>query len=373
MDSAATHRTAARRWPSVAIFGALLALSCLVSGCSSSDSQVEVIRLGHGLDTSHPVHIAMSHLAERASELTDGELEVRIYPSEQLGSERESVELLQIGSLGMTKVSASVLEAFAADFSVLGLPYLFRDSTHLFEVLEGGIGQELLDAPVSSRLRGLCFYDAGARSFYTRSEPVLHPDDLDGLKIRTQESATAIQMVNTLGGHATPISWGELYTALQQGVVDGAENNPPSFHLSRHYEVARHYSLDEHTFVPDVLLISEPLWQRLQPEHRRALEVAARDSAQLQKRLWAEASAEALREVQADGVEVHHPAKEPFVERARSLHDSVTDPGQRRLLERILAATPATHVSSRTDAPSESTDPTRPQASTPGPASREGS
>ena len=309
----------------------------LLVACTGGETRTQVIRLGHGLDTNHPVHVAMTHLADRARELTGGELDVRIYPNEQLGSERESVELLQIGSLGMTKVSASVLEAFSPEYSVLGLPYLFRDSVHLFDVLEGEIGDELLNAPVTSRLRGLCFYDAGARSFYTRNTPVLHPDDLTGLKIRTQESASAIQMVNTLGGHATPISWGELYTALQQGVVDGAENNPPSFHLSRHYEVARHYSLDEHTFVPDVLLISEPLWQRLRPEHRRALETAAQDSAQLQKRLWSEASDEALSEVRADGVEIHHPVKEPFIERALPLHDSVEDPSLRRLIERIRA------------------------------------
>jgi TRAP-type C4-dicarboxylate transport system substrate-binding protein len=134
-------------------------------------------------------------------------------------------------------------------------------------VLDGEIGRQLLAGAERFRLRGLAFYDAGSRSFYTRDRPVRSPADLAGLKIRTQESSTAMAMVSALGGAATPVAWGELYTALQQSVVDGAENNPPRFHLSRHYEVARYYALDEHTRVPDVVLVSTVVWNELEPRH----------------------------------------------------------------------------------------------------------
>ncbi len=297
---------------------ATLVLGASVSGCADAGSGT-VLRLGHGLDVNHPVHRAMEFMAQRLEELSDGELRLKIYPSEQLGSERECLELLQIGSLGLTKVSAAVLEGFAPDFKVLSMPYLFRDRQHAFAVLDGEIGRRLLVSSEAARLRGLTFYDAGSRSFYTRDRPIHSPENLVGLKIRTQESATAMGMVRALGGAATPIAWGELYTALQQGVVDGAENNPPSFHLSRHYEVARYYSLDEHTSVPDVLLVSTGVWRRLNETQQRWLQAAADESATFQRQLWREAEQEALRAVKEAGVEVTRPDKAPFQAAVREL------------------------------------------------------
>ena len=315
------------------------ALTVSIAGCGDDRSPQRILRLGHGLDTTHPVHRAMEVLARELEASSQGELTVEIYPSEQLGSEREAVELLQIGSLAMTKVSASVLESFAPSFRLFSLPYLFDDREHLFRVLEGELGQELLEQPREYRLRGLCYYDAGSRSFYTRERPVLSPADLEGLKIRTQESRSAMQMVRALGGGATPIAWGELYTALQQGVVDGAENNPPSFHLSRHYEVAGHYSLDEHTQVPDVLLISSVIWDRLSSEQQRLLIAAAEVSAQAQKRFWQEASDEAMSAVEAAGVTVHRPDKRAFRESVEPLlREARSDPEMALLLNRVEAA-----------------------------------
>lgn len=297
-----------------------LAALFLVAGlgliaCSGPSGETTVLRLGHGLGVDHPVHRAMEHLGERLDALSSGTLALRIYPSEQLGNERECLELLQIGSLAMTKVSSAVLESFAPEHRVLGTPYLFRDREHAFAVLDGPIGRRLLVSSEPRLLRGLAFYDAGSRSFYTRDRAIEHPSDLEGLKIRTQESATAMDMVRALGGAPTPISWGELYTALQQGVVDGAENNPPSFHLSRHYEVARFYSLDEHTTVPDVLVISTLVWDRLDDQEKSWLQAAADASVVVQRRLWKEAEDAALAAVEAAGVEIVRPDKAPFRER----------------------------------------------------------
>jgi tripartite ATP-independent transporter DctP family solute receptor len=319
----------------------VLVVSLAAAACGGPDD-VTVVKLAHGLDPSHSVHRAMVFMAERVRDESGGRMRLDIYPSEQLGTERQTLELLQIGSLGMTKVSAAVLENFAAPFKVLSLPYIFRDEAHQWAVLEGPIGREMLDLAARFRLHGLCFYDAGRRSFYAKDRPIVTPQDLHGLKIRTQESATATRMVTLLGGSPTPIAWGELYTALQQGVVDGAENNPPSFYLSRHYEVARHYSLNEHTAVPDVLLVSTVVWDDLTDQQRQWLEDAALESARYQKRLWQEATAEALRMVEADGVEVIRPDKTPFVEMLAPMYEMYRDePAVYALIARIRAADPA--------------------------------
>lgn len=286
--------------------------------CSAGSGEKK-LKIGHGLDRSHPVHLAMEYMAERVAEKSDGKIEITVYPSQQLGTERECLELLQIGSLAMTKVSSSVLEGFAPTFKVFSLPYIFTSEEHKFAFFESELGKELLESPEKYWLRGLCYYDAGSRSFYTKDIPIETPEDLNGLKIRTQESPTSVKLVNALGGSATPISWGELYTALQQGVVDGAENNPPSFYLSRHYEVCKYYSLNEHTAVPDVLLISTVIWDDLTPEEQKWIQEAADESYEYQKELWQEATVEALEEVQAAGVEVIYPEKEPFMKKVEPL------------------------------------------------------
>jgi tripartite ATP-independent transporter DctP family solute receptor len=301
-----------------------------------SDQRVTVIKLGHGLDPSHPVHLAMEFLAERVAEKSKGRMRIDVYPSEQLGSERECLELLQIGSLAMTKVSCSVIEGFVPEMGVLSLPYLFRDEAHRFRVLDGEIGRELLLAGERYWLRGLCYYDAGTRSFYTVDRPVLEPGDLAGLKIRTQESPTSMRMVQALGGSATPIAWGELYSALQQGVVDGAENNPPSFHLSRHYEVCKFYSLDEHTGVPDVLVISTKIWANLSPEFQQWLQEAANESEIYQRKLWKEATEKALEHVQKAGVTIYHPDKTSFIAGVESIYEEYkSQPHIYDLIQRI--------------------------------------
>ena len=295
-----------------------LLIAILINSCGKLTG-VKKLKIGHGLDQSHPVHQAMLYLAERAEEKSNGTLQISVYPSQQLGTERECLELLQIGSLAMTKVSCSVLEGFVPIFKVFSLPYIFRNDGHKFNVFEGEVGKELLLSPEKYWLRGLCFYDAGSRSFYTKDKPINTPDDLVGLKIRTQESATSVKLVNSLGGSATPISWGELYTALQQGVVDGAENNPPSFYLSRHYEVCKFYSIDEHTSVPDLLIVSTIIWESLNEQEQQWLQESAIESYEYQKKLWKESTLESLKAVEAAGVQITYPDKTPFIEKVQPL------------------------------------------------------
>lgn len=313
------------------LFLLLLMISC------REQSDINTIKLGHGLDPTHPVHKAMEYMAEKVKEKSNGKLQVEIYPSQQLGTERECVELLQIGSLGMTKISASIMEGFAPTFTIFNLPYVFSSKEHNFRILDGEIGKRILLSGESKLLRGLCYYDAGSRSFYTKTIPINSPADLDGLKIRTQESATSVKLVNALGGSATPISWGELYTALQQGVVDGAENNPPSFYLSRHYEVCKYYSIDEHTAVPDVLVIGTKIWNNLTKQEQGWLQEAVDESAVYERKIWDEASQEALQKVAEAGVKIIYPDKKPFEEKVKSLYEEykINNPEVYKLLLEI--------------------------------------
>ncbi len=296
----------------------------------------KIIRLAHGLDTNHPVHNAMVYMGEKLEEKSEGSLKVEIYPSGQLGAERECLELLQIGSLDITKVSAAVLENFIPDYKVLSIPYIFRDRQHAFSVFDGDVGEALLLKGEQFRLRGLTFYDAGSRSFYTKARPIEQPEDLQGLKIRVQKSNMAVAMVNLMGGAPTPISWGELYTALQQGVVDGAENNLPSFYTSRHYEVCKFYSVNEHTAVPDVLLIGTDSWKRFNAQEREWIKEAAIESAIQQRKLWAEAENNSLQAIKDAGVVINYPEKEAFVSKTLTITEMFEEePNIQQLIERI--------------------------------------
>ena len=235
----------------------------------------------------------------------------------------------------MAKVSAAVLENFAPNMQVLSIPYIFRSRAHNYKVLDGEIGKKLLVQSEKFRLRGLTYFDAGQRSFYSK-EPIRVPSDLNNKKIRVQESVTAMNLVRSLGGSPTPISWGELYTALQQGVVDGAENNPPSFYNSRHYEICKYYTLNEHTAVPDILVIGTEAWNRLTAQEKQWVQESADESKTHQRKLWQAAEQEALNAVIAAGVEIIRPDKTLFAEKTKSLFDDYKDqPEKYQLIQEI--------------------------------------
>ncbi len=312
-------------------------LLILFSSCGQRD-HITVLKLAHGLDRSHSVHQGMVYMAEKVWEKSDGHMRLDVYPSGQLGSERENVEMLQIGSLAITKVSAAVMEGFAPSYRIFGLPYIFTSLEHNHRVLDSDIGREILADGEAFWLRGLTFYDAGSRSFYTKDRPINHPDDLRGLKIRVMQSPSAVNMVRAFGGSPTPISWGELYTALQGGVVDGAENNPPSFYLSHHYEVCRYYSINEHSTIPDVLLISTKIWNQLTEQEQQWLQEAADESAIYQRELWAASERHSLEQVKAAGVTVTYPDKQPFIDLVQPLYDAYKqDRNISEMIKRIQA------------------------------------
>jgi tripartite ATP-independent transporter DctP family solute receptor len=316
----------------------LFVVLALFFSCQGAGDK-RIIKLGHGLGITHPVHESMLFLAEKVEEKSGGKMIVKVYPNQQLGSERELVELLQIGSLGMTKVSSAALEGFAPTMQVFGMPYLFRDDAHQLAVLQGEIGKKLLLDPQKYLLRGLCYYDSGKRSFYTKDKPIETPADLAGLKIRVMESNTASNMVKALGGSPTPVSYGELYTALQQGIVDGAENNAPSLYTSKHYEVCKYYSIDEHTALPDVMIVSTKVWESLNEQEQQWLQEAADESAVYEYKVWAESVEESLRELEKAGVKISYVDKEPFRQAVESMYTDlkVQQPEIYKIVEEIRA------------------------------------
>lgn len=301
-------------------FALLLNRQQAKSGAGSQQQRV-TLKLGHGLDPSHPVHKAMEHMKERVEVLSGGTMSIDIYASGVLGSETECLEQLQNGALAMTKTSAAAIDSFVPELAVFGLPYAFRDADHFWKVLDSALGRELLQKGQNKNLRGLCYYDSGSRSFYTITKPILSPADLRGMKIRVMNSRTAMDMISTLGGAPTPISFGELYTALQQGTVDGAENNAPSLVTSRHYEVCKHYSLDEHARIPDLVLINTAAWGALTPQQQTWLQQAADESSKFQRKLWIEATAADLKLLESKGVKIYRPDPKPFAEAVQPMLD----------------------------------------------------
>lgn len=316
-------------------FGVITFLCLMLSSCAAV-SDTKVLYFAHTLPTSHPVHMGILDMQSILNEKSGGKLQIKIFPDGQLGTEREVLELLQIGSIAMTKVSAAAMSNFSPEYQVTSIPYLFRDSDHLFNVLEGEVGKHLLDGGSEYLLRGLCFYNAGSRSFYSKENPVNSPADLDGMKIRVMSDQMSVDMVNTLGGSATPMAYGELYTALQQNVVDGAENNIPSFVTSNHYEVCKNYTFDQHTMVPDVVIVSTKFYSLLSDQEKKWLQEAADESVTKQKQYWDETVKENMEVLKAAGVNFIYPDKSSFVEKSSPvLERMMKDPEMKILIEKI--------------------------------------
>jgi tripartite ATP-independent transporter DctP family solute receptor len=279
------------------------------------------LRLAHNLGEDHPVHLGLERFADLVEERSDGQITMELFPNGVLGDEVEVLEQVQAGGVDITKVSAASLENFSPQYAVFSLPYVFADEEHFFASMESDAVAELFDETADDGFVGLTWYDSGARSFYTADTPIMHPDDLQGLRIRVMDSQTQIEMMDALGGAPTPMPYGEIYTALQSGVVDGAESNPTALTTGKHGEVAKAFSFDEHARIPDIVVISSDLWDELTEDQRELLREAALESTEYQKEVWAEAVEEAIEEAEEMGVEFHYPDQEPFYEAVQSLHE----------------------------------------------------
>ena len=300
--------------------------------------QKVVLRFGHVLPMTHPVQPAMEFMARRVSELSMGTVTVEVIGDGKLGTEPELIAQTKAGTLDMVKTSAAALEDMVPEMAVFGMPYMFRDEKHFWNTLLGEVGKEILASADAHGLHGLCYYDSGSRSFYTVKKPILKPSDVKGLKLRVLPGMTANTMVRTLGGTPAAISYGDLYEALKNKEVDGAENNAPSLYTSRHYELARHYSLDEHTRVPDVVLVSKKVWEGLDPQVRRWIEQAAAESVPFERKLWRERNDEALKAMEKAGMTIHRLDREAFAAATAPMYTAMDGTRVGALAGRIMAA-----------------------------------
>jgi len=252
----------------------------------------------------YPTVQALHAIDRLLDERTNGEMRLRIYAGGQMGAEKDTLEITVFGGLDLNRVNLAPLNSIVPETIVLALPFLFRSIAHARAAFDGSSGRKILDAMSPHGLYGLCYYDSGARSFYNTRRPIRTPDDLSGLKIRVQNSDIYVDMVQALGGNPTPIPYGEVYQALVQGVVDGAENNWPSYESSRHYEVARHYSLTRHVLAPEVLVASQRSWDRMSEEERSYLQQAANDSVEIMRGIWDDRVSASRARVLQSGIEL---------------------------------------------------------------------
>lgn len=311
-------------------------LSLLSLNASASDNIT--LKLAHNLERSHIIHQTLDEMAKEVKKLSEGKMTIRIYPSSQMGSARETLELLQNGALDMTKGSASDLESFDNIYAIYNLPFLFKDQAHFNKVVFGETGKEIMESTKEKGFFAISAYVAGTRSFYAK-KPIMKPEDLKGLKIRVQASPTTLKMIELMGGAPTPISFGEVYTAMQQGVVDGAENNVPSWVQTRHIEIAKVFSEDEHASIPDFLVISTKTWNKLTPDQQSILQTAAKNSEIYQQKKWDTVDAETRAQAISLGGKIVKVDKAPFRAAVQPLFDEFKkEPKQAALLSKFEAA-----------------------------------
>ncbi len=315
------------------------AAGALALAFTAAPALAKTLKLNHNNPESSVTGQSFNFFADRVAELSGGDLKVRIFHAGQLGSQRESMELVQEGALDMAKTNASEMEAFEPLYSAFNLPYMFESKAHAAAVLKGDIGTQVLDATADKGFVGLGFLYEGARSFYTKGD-ASSLEDLKGLKIRVQPSPTAIRMVELLGAQPTPISWGELYSALQQGVVDGAENNPAALTDVRHGEVAKHFMVNQHTMIPAVYVISTEVWNGLGEDEQKTLRQAALDTFDFQMNAW-DAHIEKQIEVAKSemGVSFYEVDKTPFINAVSPMIDEAVaaNPDLKPLVDGIKA------------------------------------
>jgi len=299
------------KWIVMGVLAGFLALSV---GCNSGSKPAAgpmILKAADIQPEDYPTTMGMKYMAKLLDQRTNGRIKMQVYGGAQLGGEKETIEMTQAGTIAFNRINGAPLGSFAPSMGVFSMPYLFRDSDHLWNVLQGPIGKGLLNDLSSKGLIGLAYYDSGARSFYAR-KPIKTVADMKGLKIRVQQSKIFVDLVNALGASATPMGYGEVYSGLQTGIVDGAENNAPSLWTSKHYEIAKFYSIDEHSMVPEVLLMSKKVWDGMTPEDQKIIAQAAQDSVAEQRKLWKAFDQQSMNELVSKGTTILKPEKASF-------------------------------------------------------------
>ena len=310
------------------------ALLALASGAQAQTT----LRSADTHPDGYPTVEAVRHMSKLLEERTNGRLKIQVFHSRQLGEEKETIEQTRFGVIDMNRINMAPLNNLVPATQVPALPFIFRSVAHMRQVMDGPIGEEILQALEPHGMIGLAFYDSGARSFYNSKRAINTPADMKGLKIRVQQSDLFVGLVNALGANATPMAFGEVYSALQTGVIDGAENNWPSFESTRHFEVAKFYSQTEHSLSPEVLVMSKRSWDKLSKEDQALVRAAAKESVAKMRELWDAAEKSAESKVKAGGAQVNNVEKQPFIDAMKPVYDRfVTDAKLKDMVSRIQA------------------------------------
>ncbi|MER9594530.1 MULTISPECIES: TRAP transporter substrate-binding protein [unclassified Mesorhizobium] len=291
--------------------GATLLAAALMAGSASAQT---VLRSSDTHPDGYPTVEAVKYFGELVKERTAGRYVVELYPSAQLGEEKDTIEQVRTGVIDLNRVSMAPFNGLIPETTIPSLPYIFRSEDHMHKVMDGAIGDQIAAAFDQVGLVLLAFYDGGSRSFYNSKKPINSVADMAGMKFRVIQSDIFVDMVAALGANATPMPYGEVYSAIETGVIDGAENNFPSYDTAKHAEVAKYYSLDEHTMVPEAFVMAKSSWDKLTPEDQAIFKAAAKESVAKQRELWTAKVKESRAKVEAAGSQITTPDKQPFID-----------------------------------------------------------
>lgn len=305
---------------------AALTSSMMLTGCGAgSDDDRKIVRIGHVQSQTHPDHLGLEAFANYINEKLGDKYRVEVYPSELLGSQTEMVQLTQTGAIDFVVASNAIMETFSAKYQIFNLPYLFSSVEAYHEAMDDPeVTDPIFKTTSKAGLETVAWLDAGTRNFYTIKTPINQPSDLKGLKIRVQQSPTNVEMMRLLGGTATPMGFGDVYTALQAGILDGAENNELALTDNGHGDICKYYSYDMHQMVPDILIGNNAFMESLSDEDRAVFEEGFKLVNQVEQEEWVKAVANAKDRAQNEqNVNFIYPDQKPFVEACLPLHDTV--------------------------------------------------
>src|SRR5688572_23543750 len=284
----------------------------------------------------YPTVMAVKMMSDTISKKTGGKHTIKVFTGNQLGGEKDTIEQTRIGALDLVRINVAPMNNICPETMVPTMPFLFRSVDHMRKVLDGPIGDQILKACEAQGFVGLAFYDAGARSIYTVKKPVKSLADTKGLKVRVQQSDLWVSLLQAMGANATPMPYGEVYTALKTGLVDGAENNWPSFDTSRHFEVAKFYSMTEHSMAPEMLLMSKKVWDTLTPDEQKIFRDAAKASVPYMRKLWDEKETQSKARVLAAGAQMIEVDKKSFQDAMKPVYDKfITTDKLKGMVQRV--------------------------------------
>lgn len=317
------------------IAGATLAFALLMGGVSSAQT---VLKSSDTHPDGYPTVEGVKYFGDLVKERTAGRYAVEVYHSAQLGEEKDTIEQVRSGVIELNRVSMAPFNGTVKESIIPALPYIFRSEDHMHKVMDGAVGDQIKTAFEGAGLVVLAFYDAGARSFYNKQKPINSVADMAGMKFRVIQSDIFVDMVAALGANATPMPYGEVYSGIETGVIDGAENNFPSYDTAKHFEVAKNYSLDEHTILPEVFVMNKAAFDKLTPEDQAIFKQAGKDSVAKQRELWAAKVGESRKKVEAAGAQITMPEKQGFIDAMAPVYAKhVTDPVLIKMVEDVKA------------------------------------